>query len=103
MDLLQVGYQQQSILVLLVRFYILFVGRIAMNGSDYVERSNVLLTFNATTRRIAVTVDLIDDNLFEQEEDFSGIVTLISDSQRVTISPDIALATIIFDESRQIE
>ena len=78
-----------------------FVGRQAMNGSDFVGRSNVLLTFNATTRRIMVPVDLIDDNLFEQEEDFNGVVTLISDSKRVTINPDNAVATIVFDESRQ--
>ena len=73
----------------------------AVAGSDYVERSNVMLTFNAATRRIEVSVDLIDDNEFEGEEDFSGTLTLVSDSQRVAIDHGSVVATIVDDESGQ--
>ena len=69
-----------------------------MNGSDYVGQSNVQLIFNASTRSIEVQVDLIDDSVHETAEDFNGTLTLVSDSERVTISPDNALATIEDDE-----
>ena len=47
--------------------------------------------------RVNVSVNLIDDNLIEGEEDFKGILTLIS-GENVTISPGNALATIVDDE-----
>ena len=72
-----------------------------MNGSDYTGQSNVLLTFNAATRSIQVDVDLINDRVFEMDEDFNGILTLVSDSPSVTIAPGNALATIIDDEGAQ--
>ena len=75
-----------------------FVGRIAVAGSDHVGRSNVLLTFNAATRSIQVEVELIDDNVFERDEDFNGVLSLVSSSPSVTIGPDNALATIEDDE-----
>ena len=68
-----------------------------MEGLDYVGRSNVLLTFNAGTRRLNVSVDLMNDLMYEGEEDFNGILS--SDSPRVTVSPDNALATILDDDS----
>ena len=71
-----------------------------MDDLDYVGRSNMLLTFNAAARRLNVSVDLFDDSRYEREEDFNGILS--SDSQRVTISPDNALATIMDDDSMQI-
>ena len=77
------------------------VGQVAMNGSDYVGQSNVLLTFNAAKRIIHIEVDLIDDSAFETDEDFNGAITLVSNSPRVTISPDNALATIEDDEGVQ--
>ena len=76
-----------------------FVSRIAVAGSDYVGRSNMLLTFNAATRSIEVPVNLIDDSVYEEEEDFSGTLTLASSSQRVTIVQGSALATIVDDDS----
>ena len=80
-----------------------FVGRTAaVNGSDYVGQSNVLLTFNSTTTSIEVSVNLVGNNVTEGEEDFNGILTLVSTSPRVTIGPDNALATIVDDESIQI-
>ena len=69
------------------------------DNNDYVGQSNVLLTFNAATKRIEVSVDLIDDSVYEGEEDFSGILTLVSVSQRVAIVERSALATIVDDES----
>ena len=72
----------------------MFLGRIALGGSDYVGRSNLQLTIS---KSINVPVNLIDDNFFEGEEDFNGILTLIS-GENVTISPDNALATIVDDE-----
>ena len=77
------------------------IGRIAVNGSDYDGRSNVLLTFNADTRSIEVPVGLINDNTYETEEDFNGILTLVSNSPGVTIAPDNALATIEDDDGMQ--
>ena len=75
------------------------VGRAAVAGSDYVGRSNVLLTFNAATRRLNVSVNLIDDSLSEREEAFNGNLTLVSDSQRVAIVQGSAVATIVDDDS----
>ena len=72
-----------------------------MNGSDFIGQSNVLLTFNAATRSIEIEVDLIDDLVFEGEEDFSGILNLVSDSPSVTIDPDNALASIGDNEGVQ--
>ena len=78
----------------------MFEGRIAaVAGSDYVEHSKVLLTFNAGTRRLNVSVNLIDDNLFEKEEHFNGNLTLVSDSQRVAIVQGSTVATIVDDDS----
>ena len=79
-----------------------FVGRIAVAGSDYVSRSNVLLTFNAATRSIEVPVNLRDNNVFKGEKDFSGTLTLVTGSQRVAIVERSAVATIVDDESEQI-
>ena len=77
------------------------IGRIAVNGSDYDGRSDVLLTFNAVTRSIEVPVGLINDNTYETEEDFNGVLSLVSDSPGVTIAPDNALATIEDDDGMQ--
>ena len=68
-------------------------------NNDYVGQSNVLLTFNAATKRIVVSVDLIDDSVYEGEEDFSGILTPVSVSQSVAIVERSAVATIVDDES----
>ena len=59
------------------------------------------LTFNAGTTSLNVSVDLRDDNLYEREEDFNGNLTFVS-GERVTVSPDNALATILDDEGKQI-
>ena len=75
-----------------------YIGRIAVDGMDYVGSSNVLLTFNATTRTIQVPVVLINDNEFEGDKDFNGLLTHNSSLSRVTIDPDNALATIVEDE-----
>ena len=81
--------------------YVLFfiIGRIAVAGLDYEGQSYVLLTFNATTRTIQVPVGLIDDNDFEGDEDFNGLLSLVSSLSRVTIAPANAIATIVEDES----
>ena len=71
-------------------------GRIAVAGSDYVGQSNVRLTFNAATRSIDVSVNLIDDRVYEGEEDFVG--NLVTDSQRVAIVQGSAVATIVDNE-----
>ena len=63
----------------------------------------MLLTFNATIRRIEVSVDVIDDSVFEGDEDFIGTLTLVSDSQRVAIDHGSAVATIVDDESGLID
>ena len=78
-----------------------FVGRIAVAGSDYVGQSNILLTFNAATRSIDVSVNLIDDSVYEGNEDFIGNLTLITDSQRVAIFQGSAVATIVDNEGEQ--
>ena len=72
-----------------------------MDGIDYVGQSDVLLMFNAATRSIQIKVGLIDDIAFETDEDFNGILTLVSGSPRVTIDPDNALATIEDNEGVQ--
>ena len=51
----------------------MFLGHIALGCSDYVGRSNLQLTIS---KSMNVPVNLIDDNFFEGEEDFNGILTL---------------------------
>ena len=75
-----------------------FVGHTAIDGPDYVGRSNVLLTFNADTTSIEVPVNITDDSVYEGEEDLSGTLNLVSDSPRVSIGPSNAVATILDDE-----
>ena len=76
-----------------------YVGRTAaVDGSDYDGQSNVLLTFNADTTSIEVPVNITDDSLYDGEEDFSGTLTLVSDSPRVIFDPSNAVATILNDE-----
>ena len=58
----------------------------------------MLLTFNGTTTSIEVPVNLTDDSVYEGGEDFSGTLTLVSDSPRVTVAPSNAVATILDDE-----
>ena len=74
----------------------------AVAGSDYVGQSSVVLTFNAITRSRKVSVDLTNDSVYEGEEHFSGTLTLVSDSPRVTINPDNAVATIVDNEGIEI-
>ena len=61
----------------------------------------MLLTFNAETTNLNVSVNLTDDNTYEREEDFNGILTLVSTSPRVSISPDTAVATILDNEGKE--
>ena len=61
----------------------------------------MLLTFNVGTTRLNVSVELIDDNTYEREEDFNGTLTLVSASPRVSIVPDTAVVTIEDDEGMQ--
>ena len=61
----------------------------------------MLLTFNTDTTSIEVPVNLTDDSVYEGKEDFSGTLTLVSDSPRVTIGLSNALATILDDEGMQ--
>ena len=61
----------------------------------------MLLTFNDATRRISVSVNLTDDSVYEGEEDFAGTLTLFSDSPRVMIDSDNAVATIEDDEGME--
>ena len=100
MDLHQVAkYNQQQCFLATITVAKNFKGRTAaVDGSDYIGRSNVLLTFNASATSIDVLVDLVDDNLFEGEKDFSGNLTLVADSQRVAIVQGSAVATIVDDE-----
>ena len=58
----------------------------------------MLLTFNASTTSIEVPVNIIDDGVYEGEEDFSGTLNLVSDSPQVTIGPSNAVTTILDDE-----
>ena len=99
MDSLQVGDQQQCSVVVLSYGLNSFADHTAaVNGSDYVGQSNVLLTFNGTTARIVVPVNLTDDSVYEGEEDFSGTLNLVSDSPRGIVDPSNAVATILDDE-----
>ena len=61
----------------------------------------MLLTFDADTTRLNASVELIDDSTYEGEEDFSGTLTLVSTSPRVSIGPDSAVVTIEDDEGMQ--
>ena len=67
-----------------------------MDGLDYDGVSNVLLIFNAATSKLDVSVNLRDNSLYEGERSFNG--TLVTDSERVTVRPDNALAIIEDDD-----
>ena len=94
MYLLQVSDQQEFLKVVFGYGVSSFVNHLAVDGSDYAGQSNVLLTFNASSRSREVPVNLTDDSVYEGDEDFSGTLTLESTSPRVTIDPEKVLATI---------
>ena len=68
-----------------------------MAGLDYTSIINMPIILSASMQSIEIPVDLNPDQLFENNETFQGILTIIS-GKRVSLSPGTADATIINDE-----
>ena len=58
---------------------------------------NMPIILSAGMQTVVITVNLTNDQLFENNEMFQGILTIIS-GERVSLSPGTANATIIEDE-----
>ena len=69
----------------------------AMAGVDYTSVINMPIIPSASMQSIDISVELINDTIFENNEMFQGILTIIS-GERVSLSPGTADATIIEDE-----
>ena len=69
----------------------------AMAGLDYTSIINMPIILSAGMQTIQIAVELINDTIFENNEMFQGILTIIS-GERVSLSPGTANATIIEDE-----
>ncbi len=69
----------------------------ALAGLDYVSVINMPIILSASMQTIQISVDLNDDPIFENNEMFRGILTIIS-GEGVSLSPGTADATIIDDE-----
>ena len=62
---------------------------------DYTSVTNQL-TFGPGTQKL--TVDIMNDNLDEPEEEFMATLTLITHSSNVRVYPDLATIRIIDDD-----
>ncbi len=60
--------------------------------ADFVSRSNVRLTFSPSVNSTTVTVDLINDGIVENREEFYG--NLSATDSAITLSPDAAIVSI---------
>ncbi len=69
----------------------------AMAGVDYISVINMPIILSAGMQTIEISVELINDTIFENNEMFQGTLTIIS-GERVSLSPGTANATIIEDE-----
>ncbi|XP_064387556.1 uncharacterized protein LOC135335860 isoform X4 [Halichondria panicea] len=69
----------------------------AMAGLDYTSIINMPIILSAGMQSINISVELINDPIFENNEMFQGILTIIS-GERVSLSPGTANATIIEDD-----
>ena len=68
-----------------------------MAGLDYTSIINMPIILSAGMQSINISVELINDPIFENNEMFQGILTIIS-GERVSLSPGTANATIIEDD-----
>ncbi len=68
-----------------------------MAGLDYTSIINMPIILSAGMQSINISVELINDPIFENNEMFQGILTIIS-GERVSLSPSTANATIIEDD-----
>lgn len=69
-------------------------------GEDYLMFPSVNLTFSSSLRRINHNVTILDDNITEPTENFSGkltIVTMRSNAPNVQLNPQIAQFSILDD------
>ena len=86
-----------------LQFSILLSGTAAIAGSDYTAVSGLQLTFDAATRSIPIDVSLLNDNVFELTESFSGLLSLPGGPiNKVTLAPDSAVAEIIDDDGQSV-
>ena len=69
----------------------------AMTGLDYTSIINMSIILSAGMQTIQISVDLNPDQLFENNERFQGILSLIT-TDSVSLSPGTADATIIDGE-----
>ena len=74
-----------------------------LDGNDYVEISNLLLTFNYNTTVIDIPVIINDNNVYELTEMFRTAISFPGDPlPRVTLSPESAHISIT-DEDGQLQ
>ncbi len=74
----------------------------ALAGLDYTAIINRPITLSAGMQTIQIVVDLSNDQLFENNEMFQGILSLFT-TERVSLSPGTAEATIIEDDGMYMQ
>ncbi len=74
----------------------------ALAGLDYTAIINRPITLSAGMQTIQIAVDLTVDQLFENNEMFQGILSIIS-GESVSLSPGTAEATIIEGEGMYMQ
>ncbi len=70
----------------------------AFAGLDYTPIINRPITLSAGMQTIQIAVDLNNDQIFESNEIFRGMLRLLTTERVVSLSPGTAEATIINDE-----
>ena len=70
----------------------------AFAGLDYTPIINRPIILSAGMQTIQIAVDLNDDQIFESNEIFRGMLRLLTTERVVSLSPGTAEATIINDE-----
>ncbi len=61
---------------------------------DYTVISELMFILNGSMMTVQIPVPIVDDDIFESDETFIGLLSVIS-GERVTVDIDMANATII--------
>ena len=66
-------------------------------GLDYTAVLNREIVFNALTTTANVPVEILDDDIFENAEQFNGLLNAITLPSNVEIEPEVAVGVILED------
>ena len=73
-----------------------------MAGGDYLSILNMSITLGPGQLFVDISVDIVNDDVFEMPESFYGNLVLTEAFERVILDPDMARANIMDDEGSVI-